>query len=351
MPADGGIPDDNILVAENLTKTYAARGSSLGRRRVSAVDDVSLHLRRGEALGIVGESGCGKSTLARMLVGLEAPDSGRITVDGADITGSFRHRRDRSQRRRVQMIFQDPYLSLNPRLTVEDLVAEPIVVHKLARNRGERRDQVVSLLERVGLSAAVLQRFPHQFSGGQRQRIGIARALAASPEVLICDEPVSALDVSVQAQVVNLLRSLQKDTGISLVFIAHDLSVVRHVSDRVAVMYLGRLAETGPTKAVYERPAHPYSQALLSAIPSVDPAARGRLAGRILLKGDPPSPVSPPPGCRFNTRCRLATDICSEREPGLLPTPGADETGQRAACHHVAEALSAGVVAPAASAH
>ena len=322
-----------ILTADNLVKTFPTRGSALGRRRVSAVDGVTVELHRGEALGVVGESGCGKSTLARMLVGLETPDSGRIVIDGRDVTRGMRRRGDRGLRRRVQMIFQDPYLSLNPRLTVAELVAEPIVVHRLASSRAARRDQVAGLLDRVGLNSSVMNRYPHQFSGGQRQRIGIARALAARPEVLICDEPVSALDVSVQAQVVNLLRSLQRDTGISLVFIAHDLSVVRHVADRVAVMYLGRLAETGPTPTVYGRPTHPYTQALLSAIPVVDPAARGRLAHRILLMGDPPSPIDPPPGCRFATRCRLATDICRVEQPPLQPAPDIAD-GTVVACHH-----------------
>jgi oligopeptide transport system ATP-binding protein len=327
-----------ILEATNLVKTYPAQGSTLGRRRVSAVDGVSLALHRGETLGVVGESGCGKSTLARMLVGLERPDAGTLVIDGQDASRGLRRSRNSTLRRRVQMIFQDPYLSLNPRLTVAELVSEPITVHKLAATRAEQREQVASLLERVGLSSAVMNGYPHQFSGGQRQRIGIARALAARPEVLICDEPVSALDVSVQAQVVNLLRTLQREENIALLFIAHDLSVVQHVADRVAVMYLGRLAETGAAQTIYERPAHPYTQALLSAIPVVDPAARGRLANRVLLKGDPPSPVDPPPGCRFSTRCRFATEICSTEQPPLIATPG--EPDVRAACHHVDQALA-----------
>jgi oligopeptide/dipeptide ABC transporter ATP-binding protein len=238
------------------------------------------------------------------------------------------------------MIFQDPFLSLNPRLTVAELVAEPIIVHKLAETRAQRREQVARLLHRVGLDPAVMNRYPHQFSGGQRQRIGIARALAARPQLLICDEPVSALDVSVQAQVVNLLRKLQREENIALLFIAHDLSVVRHVSDRIGVMYLGRLAEAGDAGTIYNRPAHPYTQALLSAVPVVDPAARGRLAGRVLLKGDPPSPVDPPPGCRFATRCRFATEICATEQPPLAP-PTPTDSDVLAACHHVDEALAA----------
>jgi oligopeptide/dipeptide ABC transporter ATP-binding protein len=337
---------DVVLAADDLVKSYPARGSGLHRRRISAVDGVTVHLRRGEVLGIVGESGCGKSTLARMLVGLESPDSGRIVIDGRDVSRGFRRRGGHALRRRVQMIFQDPYLSLNPRLTVAELIAEPIVVHKLAATRTARRDQVAELLDRVGLNASVMNRYPHQFSGGQRQRIGIARALAARPDVLICDEPVSALDVSVQAQVVNLLRRLQRESAISLVFIAHDLSVVRHVSDRIAVMYLGRLAETGPTDVIYDRPTHPYTQALLSAVPVVDPAARGRLARRILLKGDPPSPLDPPPGCRFATRCRLASDICRTEQPPLAASPGADD-GRLVACHHVDDAVASYLAATA----
>jgi oligopeptide/dipeptide ABC transporter ATP-binding protein len=331
---------DVILEATELVKTFPARGSGLGRRRVSAVDRVSLQLRRGEALGVVGESGCGKSTLARLLVGLERPDSGTLRVDGVDLGRGFRHG-GRALRRRVQMIFQDPFLSLNPRLTVAELVAEPLIVHRLAGDRAERRRRIGELLEHVGLSAAAMNRYPHQFSGGQRQRIGIARALAAEPEVLICDEPVSALDVSVQAQVVNLLRNLQQQHDIALLFIAHDLSVVQHIADRVAVMYLGRIAETGCAAEVYARPAHPYTQALLSAVPIVDPAARGSLSRRILLKGDPPSPLDPPPGCRFSTRCRFATEICNRVQPALEPSPEQPDT--LVACHHVEQALATAV--------
>jgi oligopeptide transport system ATP-binding protein len=318
---------DVVLEARGLRKTFTTGRSGLGRTRVSAVDGVDIQLRAGEALGIVGESGCGKTTLARMLVGLEHPDEGTITVGGRRLSGhGGRHRR--ALGRQVQMVFQDPYTSLDPRMTVLDIVSEPLQVHREGR-RGQRRDRVVELLEMVGLSAEHLHRFPHQFSGGQRQRIGIARALALEPQVLVCDEPVSALDVSVQAQVINLLRSLQRRTGIALLFIAHDLAVVRHVCDRIAVMYLGRLAEVGATATVYDAPAHPYTQALLSASPVVDRSRRGRLSNRIVLAGDPPSPTNPPAGCRFHTRCRLARERCGTEQP-LLRTvahPGGHDTG------------------------
>ena len=336
---------ETVLDANHLVKTYHVGRAGFGRARVSAVDDVSLTVRRGESLGIVGESGCGKTTLARMLVGLERPDSGTITVAGRDV-GTMRGQDRRALSRDIQMVFQDPYTSLNPRLTVFDLVSEPLVVHRTVATAAARRERVAELLSLVNLSPDMMSRFPHQFSGGQRQRIGIARAIALDPTVLVCDEPVSALDVSVQAQVINLLRSLQRQLHIGLVFIAHDLGVVRHVSDRTAVMYLGRLAETGPTASLFESPSHPYTQALLSASPHVDRQRRRRLGQRIILAGDPPSPTSPPAGCRFHTRCPLATEVCSDEQPPLA----AVEPEHRVACHHADQARSRFVDLPAGAA-
>ncbi|MEV6923339.1 dipeptide ABC transporter ATP-binding protein [Dactylosporangium sp. NPDC051485] len=322
-------PGDLVLDAQDLHKSFATGRTGWHRTRVSAVDGVSLRLRAGESLGIVGESGCGKSTLARMLVGLERPDSGSITIHGRDVART-RGRDRRLLRRQVQMVFQDPYTSLDPRMSVLDLLAEPLIVHKRVDGAAARRDRVAELLSLVNLAPELMHRYPHQFSGGQRQRIGIARALALEPEVLVCDEPVSALDVSVQAQVVNLLRDLQHRMGIALVFIAHDLSVVRHVADRTAVMYLGRLAEIGDTTTVYEEPTHPYTQALLSASPVVD-RSRRRLADRIMLAGDPPSPTDPPSGCRFHTRCRFRQDRCSQEQPVLRSLDGPAD--RLVACH------------------
>ncbi|WP_246081079.1 ABC transporter ATP-binding protein [Nonomuraea mesophila] len=306
-----------MLRATGLHKTY--RGGMLSRGgAVRAVAGVDLELRAGETLGIVGESGCGKSTLARMLVGLERPDQGEVTF--RDRPFFTRGGVPRDIRRRVQMVFQDPLTSLNPRMTVLDIVAEPLRVHRLCADARALRERVGELLSLVGLPPERMNRYPHEFSGGQRQRIGIARALATEPDVIVCDEPVSALDMSVQAQVVNLFAELQRTLGVALVFIAHDLAVVRHVSHRVAVMYLGRLAETGPAAAVYGSPAHPYTMALLSAAPAAKPRLRGRK--RIMLAGDPPSPVAPPPGCRFHTRCWKATDRCAGEEPALEPVEG-----------------------------
>ena len=320
---------DPVLRATAVSKTFTTGSAARGRNHVKAVRDVSLTVHRGESLGIVGESGCGKTTLARMLVGLERPDSGTIEIDGQDVTHASGSRR-RALTRDVQMVFQDPYTSLNPRMSVSDLVAEPLRVHRTHRSAAAVRERVADLLQMVNLSPDMMSRYPHQFSGGQRQRIGIARAIALEPKVLVCDEPVSALDVSVQAQVVNLLRDLQQRLGIAVVFIAHDLGVIRHISDRTAVMYLGSTVETAATIDLFAGPAHPYSQALLSASPTIDRERSARRATRIVLQGDPPSPLDPPPGCSFHTRCRFATEICSVDAPPRV------EVGERhvAVCHH-----------------
>ncbi|MET8677598.1 dipeptide ABC transporter ATP-binding protein [Streptomyces sp. NPDC004647] len=339
-----------ILAVRDLAKLYPlTRGIVLKRQvgAVRAVDTVSFELMRGETLGIVGESGCGKSTLARMLVQLERPTAGQIFYQGEDITG-LSGRALKAVRRNIQMIFQDPYTSLNPRMTVGDIIGEPFEIHPEVAPKGDRRRKVQDLLDVVGLNPEYINRYPHQFSGGQRQRIGIARGLALRPEIIVADEPVSALDVSVQAQVVNLMERLQDEFGLSYVIIAHDLSVVRHISDRVAVMYLGRVAEIGTDEEIYEHPTHPYTQALLSAVPVPDPEARGRRE-RILLDGDVPSPADPPSGCRFRTRCWRARERCAEEAPPLaVPAAFRGHRGpvaHESACHFAEE--RARVVVPA----
>ncbi len=322
-----------LLAVRDLVKHFPLTRGVVFRHRIGevrAVDGVSFDLHPGETLGLVGESGCGKSTLARLLLALERPSAGEIRHKGEDVHQMGRARL-RRLRRDVQLVLQDPYSSLNPRMTVADIVGEPFEVHPDAAPKGSRRQRVQELLEIVGLDPEFVNRYPHQFSGGQRQRIGIARALALRPEVIVCDEPVSALDVSVQAQVMNLLAELQREFGLSYVFIAHDLSVVRHLCDRVAVMYLGKIVEMGAEDQIYDHPTHPYTQALLSAVPVPDPTVRRE---QIVLEGDVPSPADPPSGCRFRTRCWQAADVCADEEPGLVQRPG---SAHPSACHFAAE--------------
>jgi oligopeptide transport system ATP-binding protein len=322
---------DPLLRVEHLTMHFPVSSGWIPGRStayVQAVDDVSFEVRRGETLGLVGESGCGKTTVGRTLLQLYRPTGGSVLFEGTDLT-RLRGEELRRRRRDFQMIFQDPYASLDPRATVAEIIGEPLEVHGLASGAA-KRERVLELLRQVGLNPAFAQRYPHEFSGGQRQRIGIARALAASPSFIVCDEPISALDVSIQAQIVNLLEEIQERLGLTYLFIAHDLAVVRHICDRVAVMYLGKIVEIAPRTVLYERPRHPYTRALLSAVPVPDPRVE-RTRERIILSGDVPSPINPPRGCRFHPRCPFAQPRCAEEEPVLS---GADDPEQTVACHY-----------------
>jgi oligopeptide transport system ATP-binding protein len=319
---------ETLLSVKNLKKHFAISSGVFSRTHdyVHAVDGVSFDIGKGETLGLVGESGCGKSTTGRCILRLIEPTSGEVWFQGANVT---RLGTDalRQLRRDMQIIFQDPYASLNPRLTVGAIIGEALQIHGLAKSRKALEERVVELLETVGLQPDHLFRFPHEFSGGPRQRIGIARALAVEPKLMVCDEPVSALDVSIQAQVINLLEDLQEKFGLTYLFIAHDLSVVEHISSRVAVMYLGRVVEIAPSRALYDTPLHPYTEALLSAVPIPDPTVKRK---RIMLQGDVPNPIRPPPGCHFHTRCPIAKPDCAQRDPELLEK----RPGHWVACHY-----------------
>lgn len=313
-----------LISARNIKKYFYVREGVL-----KAVDGLSFDIYPGETFGLVGESGCGKSTAGRTIIRLYEPTDGELIFNGRNIYG-LSHREMQEVRKDFQMIFQDPYASLNPRMTVEDIVAEPLDIHRIYKSHLDRRNRVIELLELVGLNEEHANRFPHEFSGGQRQRIGIARALALNPKFIICDEPISALDVSIQAQVVNLLKDLQERFGLTYMFIAHDLSMVRYISDRVGVMYLGHMMELAPSEELYENPLHPYTKALLSAIPIPDPEIQ-RNRKRIMLEGDVPSPINPKPGCRFVERCPLGTDLCRKVTPELKEK----RENHFAACHYV----------------
>jgi oligopeptide transport system ATP-binding protein len=321
---------EQLISVEHLSKYFITRQTLLGKPLdvLKAVEDVSFAVEQGETLGLVGETGCGKSTVGRTLVGLYTPTEGKILCHGQNVHDALAGPLAGEYRRKIQMIFQDPYASLNPRMTVGDVVGEPLDIHRLASG-SERQERIYQLLEQVGLNPEQAGRFPHEFSGGQRQRIGIARALAVNPEFIVCDEPISALDVSIQAQVVNLLQQLQQDYGLTYLFIAHELSMIKHISRRVAVMYLGSLVELAPCSELYANPQHPYTQALLSAIPIPDPQVEAS-RHRIILEGDVPSPINPPSGCKFHTRCRYAFDRCSVDNPLFL-----GHNNHYVACHLV----------------
>ena len=324
--------EKKLVEVQHLQQYFPAGGRGKNKKFVQAVDDVSFYIKKGETLGLVGESGCGKTTVGRTLLRLYEPTDGTIIYDGQVI---FDKKKKISAdmlpyRRKMQMVFQDPYASLDPRMTIGDIVGESIDIHKLCKNKQERHDRIISLLETVGLNSEHANRYPHEFSGGQRQRVGIARALAVNPEFIVCDEPVSALDVSIQAQVVNMFEDLQKDLGLTYLFIAHDLSVVRHISNRIGVMYLGKLVELADSFELISQSVHPYTRSLISAIPEADPKI-ARASKRILLQGDVPSPLNPPSGCRFRTRCPYAEERCAQECPEFKEV----SPNHWAACHHL----------------
>ena len=323
---------DKLLQVEHLKQYFPAGGMGKNRKFVKAVDDVSFFVNKGETLGLVGESGCGKTTTGRSILSLYEPTGGKITFDDnviLDVENKVKVDM-LPYRQKMQMVFQDPYASLDPRMTVGDIVGEAIDIHKLAANKKERHDRIISMLEKVGLNSEHANRYPHEFSGGQRQRVGIARALAVNPQFIVCDEPISALDVSIQAQVVNMFEELQEQMGLTYLFIAHDLSVVKHISDRIGVMYLGKMVELADSYELVARSLHPYTKSLISAIPIADPI-KARASKRIVLQGDVPSPLNPPTGCRFRTRCPYADECCAQKEPEWREV----EKGHYVACHHV----------------
>ena len=317
---------ERLVEVEGLKQYFPVASGLFSKKYVKAVDDVSFFVKKGETLGLVGESGCGKTTTGRSILRLHEPTAGTIKYDGVDIT----HVNMLPYRKKMQIVFQDPYASLNPRMTIRDIVGEPIDIHKLAKGKQEREGMIIESLRKVGLNSDHAGRYPHEFSGGQRQRIGIARALAVNPEFIVCDEPVSALDVSIQAQVVNMFEELQEDMGLTYLFIAHDLSVVKHISDRIGVMYLGKMVELADSNELTFHPVHPYTKSLISAIPIPDPK-KARANKRIVLEGDVPSPLNPPSGCRFRTRCKYATPQCAEVEPEFKEIA----PGHYAACHNL----------------
>ena len=319
--------EDILLKIEHLKKYYPVKSSSLKRSNgfVKAVDDISFDVKVGETFGIVGESGCGKSTMGKSVIRLIEPTDGKVILDGQDFT-ALKGKELKKARENIKLIFQDPYASLNPRMTVKDIIGEPIDIAKIYKTKKERDDRIIEVMKQVGLNLDYLYRYPHEFSGGQRQRIGIARAIALQPKLIMCDEPVSALDVSIQAKIINLLKELQQKLGIAYIFISHDLSVVKHIADRVGVMYLGNMMEMADKKALYSNPLHPYTQALFSAIPKI---SSERIDDKEILGGDVPSPANPPKGCRFVTRCPKAMEICKSVRPELKEV----ELGHKCACH------------------